>query len=161
MAWGVCRSAESQRSAASLPWSSGFVGIFLAGTIPTLGDSAADIAAYYSKDGDVHRIYVVISVLLAVPIALFLVGVYQSLQTADRDRRSPWPTLFLFGAIMSSATAGMSEGLYAILALRGGAGLEPETLRALNDGYQIAQATLPVWLAVAIEIGRASCRERV
>jgi hypothetical protein len=57
--------------------------------------------------------------------------------------------VFLYGAVMMSATAGLSEGLFAIPVLREGA-FEPSTLRALNDGSQIAFATVGVWAAVAI-----------
>ena len=53
-----------------------------------------------------------------------MVGVFRSLVKAERDHRSPWPTLFLHGALMRSEIAGLSEGLYAILALREGTGLE-------------------------------------
>jgi len=51
---------------------------------------------------------------------------FPSLVKAERDHRSPWPTLFLYGALMRSETAGLSEGLH-ILALREGARLEPGT----------------------------------
>lgn len=122
----------------------------MAGTVPVLGSSATDIAAYYATNTGAHRLAVVISALLAIPITIFLVGVYRSLVTEDNSQRSAWATVFLYGAIMASATAGLREGLYAIAVRHGGTGLEPGTLQVLNDGSQIVGATLGAWLAVTI-----------
>ena len=126
-----------------------FTGV-MAGTVPVLGSSAGDLAAYYAANTGPHRLAVVISALLALPITIFLVGVYRSLATEDDSPRPAWATVFLYGAIMASATAGLREGLYAIAVRFEGTGLEPGTLQLLNDGSQIAGATLGAWLAVAV-----------
>jgi hypothetical protein len=128
----------------------GFAQVAFVGDTPGLGDSAAEVTAYFARDGSGHKIGVVISALLAIPIALFFVGVYRLLIAAERTHESGWAPLFLFGAIMMSATAGLSEGLFAIPVLREGAGLAPDTLRALNDGSLIARASVGVWTAVAV-----------
>jgi hypothetical protein len=122
----------------------------IVGSTPGLGDSASEVAAFYATNLDAHRVGVVATALLGIPLAVFMVGVHRTLAIADRTRDTSWATVFLYGAIMMSVTAGLTEGLFAILALRGGAGLDPNTVRALNDGAQIAGATLGVWIAVAI-----------
>lgn len=119
------------------------------GSTPGLDKSAAEVVAYFADNGTAHKAGVVISALLAIPLVLFFTGVYRTLAAADREHDSSWATTFLFGAIMMSATAGLSEGLIAIPVLRG-SGLDPATLRAVNDGSLIAFATIGVWLAVAV-----------
>ena len=52
-----------------------------------------------------------------------MIGVYRTLAAADRTRNGPWAMVFLDGAVMMSATAGLQETLYAVLALHGGDGL--------------------------------------
>ena len=128
----------------------GVAQMLIAGEQPGLGASADAVASFFASDVDAHKIGVVIAALLALPLSVFLVGVYRTFAAADRARDTSWATLFLLGAIMMSATAGMSEGLYATAALRHGDGLAPETLRMLNDASQIALATLGVWIAVTV-----------
>ena len=122
----------------------------LTGTVPVLGDSATDVATYYASNTGAHRLVVVFGALLAIPIAIFLVGVHRSLSNADVPQGSAWATVFLYGAIMSSATAGLREALYATAVHYGAAGTEPAILQLLSDGANIAGATLGVWLAVTI-----------
>lgn len=147
---GTVRFSRTAGLAGLLAVAFGFVQIAFVGTTPGVGDSAAKVAAYFADNVSGHRVGVVISALLAIPIALFFIGVYRPLVAADRTRGSAWAPLFLFGTIMMSATAGLSEALFAIPVLREGAGLAPETLRALNDGTLIARATVGVWVAVAV-----------
>lgn len=117
----------------------------LTGSVPVLGDSATDVAAYFAANGGAHEAAVVIAALLAIPIALFMVGVYRAL--AD----SPfWAAAFLYGAVMMSATAGLREALYALAVRQGDTGLDPAILQVVSDGSQIAGATLGAWMAVAI-----------
>ena len=52
-----------------------------------------------------------------------MIGVYRTLAAADRTGNRSWPMVFLYGAVMMSAMAGLPETLYAVLALHGGAGL--------------------------------------
>ncbi len=128
----------------------GMTQMVFVGDTPGLGASATEVAGYFAANGTAHRIGVVLPALLGIPIALYMVGVHRTLAAADRTLQTSWSTLFLYGALMMSATAGAAEGAFAVLALREGAGLAPETLRALNDGSQIASATLGVWIAVAV-----------
>jgi hypothetical protein len=128
----------------------GIVILLLQGSVPTLGDSTSAVAKYYSSNANAHRAVVVIALLIAVPIVLFLVGVHRSLRARDLNNNYPWATVFLYSAVMCSATSGLGEALYAILALRGGRGLDSATLRAVNDGSQIANASLGIWLALTI-----------
>ncbi|MGI8825949.1 MAG: hypothetical protein ACR2JC_09940 [Chloroflexota bacterium] len=133
-----------------------------AGSQPGLGASSAKVATYFAANSSAHKAYVVLAALIALPIAVYMVGVYQTLATADRSRNTSWSTLFLYGAVMLSATAGFAESLYAVLALRGGSGLDPNTLRAFNDGAQITNATLGVWIAVAVgSVAAATFQHRI
>lgn len=117
----------------------------LMGSVPVLGDSATDVTAYFAANGGPHQAVVVIAALLAIPIVLFMVGVYRAL--AD----SPfWAAAFLYGAVMMSATAGLREALYALAVRQGDTGLEPAILQVISDGSQIAGATMGAWMAVAI-----------
>jgi hypothetical protein len=61
--------------------------------------------------------------LLSVLLAVYMIGVYRTLAAADRARNGPWPMVFLYGAVMMSATAGLQETLSAVLVLHGDAGL--------------------------------------
>jgi hypothetical protein len=63
-------------------------------------------------------------VLIAVPLTVYMIGVYRTLAAADRAGNGPGPMVFLDGAVVTmSATAGLQGTLYAMLALHGGAGL--------------------------------------
>jgi hypothetical protein len=62
-------------------------------------------------------------VLIAVPLTVYMIGVYRTLAAADRAGNGPWPMVFLYDAVMMSAMAGLQETLYAVLALHGGSGL--------------------------------------
>jgi hypothetical protein len=44
-------------------------------------------------------------VVLSVLIAVHMIGVDRTLAAADRTRNEPWPMVFLYGAVMMSATA--------------------------------------------------------
>jgi len=66
---------------------------------------------------------VVLSVLIAVPLTVYMTGVYRTLAAADRTGNRPRPMVFRYGAVMLSATAGLQETLYAVPTLHGGAGL--------------------------------------
>lgn len=128
----------------------GITQLVAVGNTPGLGDSAAKVAAYFADNSAAHRYGVAVSALLGIPIAIFFIGVYRTLADADRAHDASWATLFLYGTIMMSATAGLGEGLYAIPVLRNGEGLTPDMLRAINDGSAIARASLGVWIAVAL-----------
>lgn len=126
------------------------------GDIPAVGDSAERVAAYYATDRGAHSFGVVAAALLGIPIALFLVGVHRTL------RSTAWATAFLYGAVMMSVTAGAAEALRGMLALRGGAGLDAEVVRTLNDGALVADATLGVWIALATgSVAAATFLDRV
>ena len=91
----------------------GMVTIPLMGSAPVLGDSAEDIGAYFAGSADLHRLVVVIGALLAIPMVLFFAGVHWALVVSSGRSASAWATVFLYGAIMMSATAGLKEALYA------------------------------------------------
>jgi len=120
------------------------------GIAPGLSASATEVADYFGTNGTAHSIAVVLAALIGIPMVVFLVGIYRTLAASDREMNTSWSTVFLYGAVMMSATAGAREGGYAILALRGGQDLSPETLHVLNDAMLIASATLGVWIAVAV-----------
>jgi hypothetical protein len=123
----------------------GSVSFGLMGSVPVLGDSATDVATYFTANGGPHQAAVVIAALLAIPILLFMVGVYRAL--AD----SPfWAAAFLYGAVMMSATAGIRELLYALAVRHGDTGLDPAFLQVIGDGSQIAGATMGGWMAVTV-----------
>jgi hypothetical protein len=124
-----------------------FTGV-LAGSVPMLGDSTAEIAEYYSNNLGAHRLVVLLGALLAIPITVFLIGVYRSMSNADVPNRTAWAAVFMYGAVMSSATAGLREALYAMAVSSGSAGLESATLQVLSNGANIAGATLGAWFAV-------------
>lgn len=138
------------------------IGLTFTGTQPGLGKSASEVARFFANDRGAHQAYVVISALLAIPIAVFFVGVHRTLAKADREHGSAFATIFFYGAAMMSATAGAAELLYAVAALRGRAGLAPDTVRLLNDGSQIAHAVLGAWVAVTLgSVALATFRNRI
>lgn len=152
--------ASAGAASVSLPRIAGFAGLsavvigtaqaVVVGEIPGLGASTTEVVDFFAGDSSALKIGVVVPALLAIPIALFFIGVYRTLAIGDRENDSYWAPLFLMGSVMMSASAGISEGLFAMLALRGGEGLSPETIRLVNDGSQIASATIGVWAAVAL-----------
>jgi hypothetical protein len=122
----------------------------LLGSVPVLGDSEADVAAYFAHDTSPHRIAVVFAALLSIPIAIFLTGVHRSLASAQGRSVTGWTTVFLYGAIMMSATAGLREALYAIAVRYADTQPDPAVLRLISDGSQIAAATLGAWMALTV-----------
>ena len=58
--------------------------------------------------------------MVAVPLTVYVIGVYRTLAAADRTGNGPWPMMFLYGAVMIAATVGLQETLYPMLALHGG-----------------------------------------
>ena len=61
--------------------------------------------------------------MIAVPLTVYVIGVYRTLAAADRAGDGPWPMMFLYGAVMMAATVGLQETLHPMLALHAGAGL--------------------------------------
>ena len=128
----------------------GFSTFPLMGSAPVLGDSADDISAYFAGDTGPHRAAVVVAALLAIPIAIFLAGVHRSLAAGPRGSATGWATVFLYGAIMMSATAGLKEALYGLAVHYSTTEPDPGVLALISDGSNIAGATLGAWLAVAV-----------
>ena len=128
----------------------GIVQGVIVGEIPGLGASTDEVVEFFAGDSTALKIGVAVPALLAIPIAMFFIGVYRTLAIGDRGKDSYWAPLFLMASIMMSAQAGIMEGLFGALALRGGEGVDAETVRLVNDGSQIASATVGVWAAVAL-----------
>jgi hypothetical protein len=128
----------------------GMVTIPLMGSAPVLGDSAEDIGAYFAGNADLHRPAVVIAALLAIPIVLFFAGVHRALVVSSGRSASAWATVFLYGAIMMSATAGLKEALYAVAVRYAATDPDLGVLAVLSDSSAIAGATLGAWLAVTV-----------
>lgn len=120
------------------------------GDPPGLRASASEVAAHFGQDPSLRRVAVLVPALLGIPIALFFSGVHRSLRQADDRRGTAWATMFLYGAIMMSATSGLGEVLYSVGVLREGSGSSPEVLRLLLDAGAMARATLGAWIAVAV-----------
>jgi hypothetical protein len=93
------------------------------GSVPGLGTAPAKLAAYLAANSSAHKVDVVVSVLIAVPLTVYMIGVDRTLAAADHTGNGPWPMMFLYGAVMMAATVGLQETLHAVLALHGGAGL--------------------------------------
>ena len=87
----------------------GLAAALAGGSVPGLGTSPAKIAAYFAANSSAHKTDVVLSVLIAVPVTMYMIGVYRTLAAADRTRNGPWPMMFLYGAVMMSATADLQE----------------------------------------------------
>lgn len=121
----------------------------LSGTAPGLGDAPADVVAYFTSDVGNHQATVVLSAFLGLPIALVFAGVYRALARSSVPAASGWSGLFLFGAVMMSATAGVQEALLGLAVHQGEVDPDPGLLRLLSDGANVAGASLGVWLAVA------------
>lgn len=139
----------------------GMVTIPLMGSAPVLGDSAEDIGAYFAGNADLHRPAVVIAALLAIPIVLFFAGVHRALVVSSGRSASAWATVFLYGAIMMSATAGLKEALYAVAVRYAATDPDLGVLAVLSDSSAIAGATLGAWLAVTVgAVGIAAWRDR-
>jgi hypothetical protein len=66
-----------------------------------------------------------------------MIGAYRILAAADRAGNGPWPMLFLYGAVMTPATTGLQQTLYAVLVLPGGAGLAVRRCR--DRSYRAAR----------------------
>ena len=139
----------------------GMVTIPLMGSAPVLGDSAEDIGAYFTGNPDLHRPAVVIAALLAIPIVLFFAGVHRALVVSSGRSASAWATVFLYGAIMMSATAGLKEALYAAAVRYAATDPDLGVLALVSDASSIAGATLGAWLAVTVgAVGIAARRDR-
>jgi hypothetical protein len=139
----------------------GMVTIPLMGSAPVLGDSAEDIGAYFADNADLHRPAVVIAALLAIPIVLFFAGVHRALVVSSGRSASAWATVFLYGAIMMSATAGLKEALYAAAVRYAATDPDLGVLALVSDASSIAGATLGAWLAVTVgAVGIAARRDR-
>jgi hypothetical protein len=69
---------------------------------PGLGASAGELASFFARSGGLHKAGVIVPALLAIPLTLFLVGVYRTLAAADRRAGSCWASAYLYGAIMMS-----------------------------------------------------------
>jgi len=137
----------------------GLVTMPLMGSAPGLGASAEDISAYFADNGGLHRLTVVISALLAIPIVLFFAGVHRAVAAGPGRSAAGWATVFLYGAIMMSATAGLREALYALGVRYGTADPDPGVLALVSDGSNIAGATMGAWLAVTVgAVGIAAVR---
>jgi hypothetical protein len=128
----------------------GMTTIPLMGSAPRLGDSADVIGAYFAGNADPHRLAVVAAALLAIPIAIFMAGVYRSLVAGSGRSSTGWAAVFLYGAIMMSATAGMREALYALGVRYAATSPDPGVLALVSDASSIAGATLGAWIAVAL-----------
>ena len=120
------------------------------GSVPVLGDSEADVVAYFAHDTSPHRTAVMFAALLGIPIAIFFTGVHRSLASAHGRSVTGWTTVFLYGVIMMSATAGLQEALYAIAVHYADSQPDLAVLRLLSDGSQIVGATLGAWMALAM-----------
>ena len=120
------------------------------GPVPVLGDSDAEVMAYFAQDASRHQAAVVMAALLGIPIATFFAGVHRCLASAQGRSGTGWTTVFLYGVILMSATAGLKEALYAIAVHMADSQPDPAMLRLLSDGSQIVGATLGVWMALAM-----------
>jgi hypothetical protein len=139
----------------------GMVTIPLMGSAPVLGDSAEDIGAYFADNADLHRPAVVIAALLAIPIVIFFAGVHRALVVSSGRSASAWATVFLYGAIMMSATAGLKEALYAVAVRYAATDPDLGVLALVSHASSIAGATLGAWLAVTVgAVGIAARRDR-
>lgn len=137
----------------------GMITIPLMGSAPGLGDSAEDIGAYFAGSADPHRLAVVIAALLAIPMVLFFAGVHRALAVSPGRSASSWATVFLYSAIMMSATAGLKEALYALAVRYAATDPDPGVLALVSDGSSIAGATLGAWVAGAVgAVGIAALR---
>lgn len=137
----------------------GLITMPLMGSAPGLGASAEEVSAYFASNGDLHRATVVIGALLGIPIVLFFAGVHRALAAGRGRPAEGWATVFLYGAIMMSATAGLREALYALGVRYADGDPDPGVLALLSDGANIAGATLGVWLAVTVgAVGVAAVR---
>lgn len=128
----------------------GLITMPLMGSAPGLGASPEEVSGYFASNGDLHRATVVIGALLGIPIVLFFAGVHRALAAGPGRPATGWATVFLYGAIMMSATAGLREALYALGVRYAEADPDPGVLALLSDGANIAGATLGVWLAVTV-----------
>jgi hypothetical protein len=128
----------------------GLITMPLMGSAPGLGASPEEIAAYFTSSVGPHRLNVVIGALLAIPLVLFFAGVHRALASAPGRSGAGWATVFLYGAIMMSATAGLREVLYALAVRSAAREPNPDVLAAVSDGSNIAAATLGAWLAVTV-----------
>ncbi|MGH3221526.1 MAG: hypothetical protein ACRDPY_23000 [Streptosporangiaceae bacterium] len=67
----------------------GLAALLAGGSVPGLGTSPAKLAAYFAANSSAHKVDVVLSVLIAVPLTVYVIGVYRTLAAADRTGNGP------------------------------------------------------------------------
>ena len=65
----------------------GLAALLAGGGVPGLGTSPAKLAAYFAANSSAHKVDVVLSVLIAVPLTVYMIGVYRTFATAGHRHR--------------------------------------------------------------------------
>jgi len=105
----------------------------LLGNQPTLDDPTSEIASYIGEDLSMHRAGLLFGAAILPFYGVFLVGIVALVRTADREHNESWAIVALAGGILVGAIATVGDLMIGALTLRGGAGLDDETIRVLWD----------------------------
>ena len=73
---------------------------------PGSAESASEVARFIANHRGAHQAYVVISALLAIPIAVFFVGVHRTLAKADREHGSAARGTRMSSTVLSGLRSG-------------------------------------------------------
>lgn len=105
----------------------------LLGNQPTLDDPTSEVVSYIGEDLDMHRAGLLFGAAILPFYAVFLVGIVSLIRASDREHNESWAIVALAGGILLGAVATVGDLMIGALTLRGGAGLDDETIRALWD----------------------------
>jgi hypothetical protein len=105
----------------------------LLGNQPMLDESPAEIRSYVSGDLDMHRAALLFGAAILPFYGVFLAGIVMRIAAVDREHSEAWAIVALAGGIILGATATVGDAMIGVLTLRGGAGLDDDTLRVLWD----------------------------
>jgi hypothetical protein len=136
----ICADKEDEMSFTRTAGAAGVVAVLLmllnlalVGNQPTLDDPISEVRSYISEDLDMHRAGLLFGAAILPFYAVFLVGIVSLVRVADREHNESWAIVALAGGILIGATATVGDVMFGTLTLRGGAGLDDETIRALWD----------------------------
>lgn len=93
----------------------GVTQMVVVGNTHVLGASAKEVAAFFAANGSANRIGVVLSAVLGVPIAIYMVGIHRTISAAGRVADSSWSTVFGVLAVIDMVSI-TTSGIFANLA---------------------------------------------
>lgn len=132
----------------------GTITFFMFGSQPALDASAAEVAEYLADTGDMYLKGVAVGTIALFLTGIFLAGLIGRFVEADRGTGDGWGLLVAIGGVTFYALALLSNGIFAVLPLRGGSELEATTVRAFTDfGFLLYVPALVAFGLMALGVG--------